>query len=65
MLEENFFFSLRFFLLVGIGAGAVSLEKGIELANRPSVAQNWRRCKYLIIDEISMIDGDYFEVSVI
>ncbi|KAK7603114.1 hypothetical protein V9T40_003113 [Parthenolecanium corni] len=45
----------------GIGAGAVSLEKGIELANRPSVAQNWRRCKYLIIDEISMIDGDYFE----
>lgn len=46
----------------GIGGGNVTLQKGIELASRPYVAQNWRRCKYLIIDEISMIDGDYFEV---
>ena len=49
-------------ILTGIGGGNVTLQKGIELASRPYVAQNWRRCKYLIIDEISMIDGDYFEV---
>ncbi|XP_065212759.1 ATP-dependent DNA helicase PIF1 [Planococcus citri] len=46
----------------GIGGGNVTLQKGTELASRPYVAQNWRRCKYLIIDEISMVDGDYFEV---
>lgn len=40
----------------------MSLQKGIELASRPAVVSNWRRCKYLIIDEISMIDGEYFEV---
>jgi ATP-dependent DNA helicase PIF1 len=22
---------------------------------------NWKKCKYLIIDEISMIDGDFFD----
>lgn len=45
----------------GIGSGNVSLQKAVELASRPAVAQNWRRCRYLIIDEISMIDGGYFE----
>lgn len=40
----------------------MSLQKAVELASRPAVAQNWRRCRYLIIDEISMIDGGYFEV---
>lgn len=55
-------FSQHSVLIAGIGGGNVTLEKGIELASRSSNAQNWRRCKYLIIDEISMIDGDYFEV---
>lgn len=50
--------------IAGIGAGNVSVQKGIELASRPAAASNWRRCKYLIIDEISMIDGEYFEVRV-
>ncbi len=50
-------------MIPGIGAGNGTLQKGIELASRTTVAQNWRRCKFLIIDEISMIDGDYFEVQ--
>lgn len=56
----SLFVNDHFFL--GIGGGNVTLQKGIELASRAAAARNWRRCKYLIIDEISMIDGDYFEV---
>lgn len=40
------------------------IERAIELASRPSSAQIWRKCKYLVIDEISMIDGEYFEVNI-
>lgn len=45
----------------GIGGGDIMIERAIELASRPSSAQIWRKCKYLVIDEISMIDGEYFE----
>ncbi|CAL1533501.1 unnamed protein product [Lymnaea stagnalis] len=45
----------------GIGAGRASLDKCIELASRSKVAQQWRTCKHLIIDEISMVDGDLFD----
>ncbi|XP_017781591.1 PREDICTED: ATP-dependent DNA helicase PIF1 [Nicrophorus vespilloides] len=45
----------------GIGSSDGSLERAKEVANRPPTSSNWRRCKHLIIDEISMIDGDYFE----
>lgn len=47
----------------GIGAGDHSLKRSIELAKRPAIAQSWRRCKTLIIDEISMVDADFFDVS--
>ncbi|KAH3848886.1 hypothetical protein DPMN_091269 [Dreissena polymorpha] len=47
--------------LAGIGSGAGTLEQCIELASRPQVAQQWRRCNHLIIDEISMVDGDFFD----
>jgi len=45
----------------GIGSGKNPLEQCIQLASRPQVAQNWRKCRYLIIDEISMVDGDFFD----
>lgn len=47
----------------GIGAGDASLQRCIDLASRPASAMAWRKCKRLIIDEISMVDGEYFEVS--
>ncbi|XP_044252471.1 ATP-dependent DNA helicase PIF1 [Tribolium madens] len=45
----------------GIGTGEATLERSIELASRPGTYTIWRRCKHLIIDEISMVDGAYFE----
>lgn len=48
----------------GIGAGDAGLQRCIDLASRPASAQAWRKCKRLIIDEISMVDGENFEVSI-
>nr|XP_018913022.1 PREDICTED: ATP-dependent DNA helicase PIF1 [Bemisia tabaci] len=45
----------------GIGGGTGTLEHCYQLASRPQVVQNWRKCKNLVIDEISMVDGDYFD----
>lgn len=45
----------------GIGAGDFGLKRCFELAERVGI--NWRKCKRLIIDEISMVDGVFFEVS--
>ncbi|GFN95027.1 ATP-dependent DNA helicase pif1 [Plakobranchus ocellatus] len=45
----------------GIGSGNGSLKQCIELASRARVAQQWRACRHLIIDEISMVDADLFE----
>ncbi|KAL3870105.1 hypothetical protein ACJMK2_042718 [Sinanodonta woodiana] len=45
----------------GIGSGRAPLEQCIELASRPQVTQQWKRCHHLIIDEISMVDGDFFD----
>ncbi|KAL4149367.1 hypothetical protein QTP88_003328 [Uroleucon formosanum] len=45
----------------GIGIGECTIERGIEMASKSSAAQVWRKCKILIIDEISMVDGEYFE----
>lgn len=49
----------------GIGKGEATLENCYKMAQKPAKAQIWRRCKHLIIDEISMIDGKYFEVNYI
>lgn len=48
----------------GIGDGEGTLKRCYELASRPVAAQIWRKCKRLIIDEISMVDGDYFQVKI-
>lgn len=45
----------------GIGGGDASLERCKELASRAPAVTQWRKCKHLIIDEISMVDGVYFE----
>ncbi|KAF6720395.1 ATP-dependent DNA helicase PIF1 [Oryzias melastigma] len=45
----------------GIGSGSAPLEQCIELAQRPSVLQHWTSCRHLIIDEISMVEGQFFD----
>ena len=45
----------------GIGHGHTTVERCIELASTPSRLRRWRKCQYLIVDEISMIDGNYFD----
>lgn len=45
----------------GIGSGNGSLEQCVSLAMRDHKAYHWKRCKVLLIDEISMIDGEYFD----
>ncbi|XP_050298703.1 ATP-dependent DNA helicase PIF1 [Anthonomus grandis grandis] len=45
----------------GIGGGDASLERSVEMASKPPAVSIWRKCKHLIIDEISMVDGVYFE----
>eukprot|EP00794_Sanderia_malayensis_P007930 gene7930-8785_t len=45
----------------GIGSGSADLQMCYQLASRPSVKQQWKKCQHLIIDEISMIDAAYFD----
>ena len=47
----------------GLGRGAASREQCVQLASRPGVLQHWKRCKHLVIDEISMVDADFFQVG--
>lgn len=47
--------------LPGIGSGKAPLEQCIQLAERPGVRQHWLACQHLIIDEISMVDGNFFD----
>ncbi|XP_026473370.1 ATP-dependent DNA helicase PIF1 [Ctenocephalides felis] len=44
----------------GMGSGEATLERCVQMATK-NASQNWRRCKHLVIDEISMVDGQYFE----
>ncbi|XP_019386155.1 PREDICTED: ATP-dependent DNA helicase PIF1 [Crocodylus porosus] len=45
----------------GIGSGKAPLEQCIQLARRLGVRQHWLDCQHLIIDEISMVDGEFFD----
>ncbi|KAM6199254.1 ATP-dependent DNA helicase PIF1 [Sarcoramphus papa] len=45
----------------GIGSGEAPLDQCIQLAERPGVRQHWLACQHLIIDEISMVDGKFFD----
>ncbi|CAH2310452.1 ATP-dependent DNA helicase PIF1 [Pelobates cultripes] len=45
----------------GIGSGKAPLDQCIELAKRPGVRQHWTSCQHLIIDEVSMVEGELFD----
>ncbi|KAH1166023.1 ATP-dependent DNA helicase PIF1-like isoform X1 [Mauremys mutica] len=45
----------------GIGSGKAPLDQCIELAQRTGVRQHWLSCQHLIIDEISMVEGKFFD----
>ena len=45
----------------GIGRGEGTLKQCIDMASKEHKANNWKKCKCLIIDEISMVDGDFFD----
>ncbi|XP_015666789.1 ATP-dependent DNA helicase PIF1 [Protobothrops mucrosquamatus] len=45
----------------GIGSGKAPLHQCLELAQRPGVRQQWLNCRCLIIDEISMVEGEFFD----
>ncbi|XP_078528022.1 ATP-dependent DNA helicase PIF1-like [Lissotriton helveticus] len=45
----------------GIGSGKAPLDQCIELAQRPGVRQHWISCQHLIIDEVSMVEGEFFD----
>ncbi|KAG0701619.1 ATP-dependent DNA helicase PIF1 [Chionoecetes opilio] len=45
----------------GVGSGDGSLEQCLRLASRKVIAQQWKRCRHLIVDEVSMVDGLFFE----
>ena len=45
----------------GIGSGSAPLQQCIAQASRDHKAAQWRKCRCLVIDEISMIDADYFD----
>lgn len=61
--ELNFLGGTTLHAFAGIGDGSGTVEHLCERATKlPLVAQKWRKCKHLIIDEISMVDGTFFEV---
>ncbi|EDL26102.1 expressed sequence AI449441, isoform CRA_c [Mus musculus] len=45
----------------GIGSGQAPLAQCMALANRPGVRQGWLNCQRLVIDEISMVEADFFD----
>ncbi|XP_055359820.1 ATP-dependent DNA helicase PIF1 isoform X2 [Betta splendens] len=45
----------------GIGSGSAPLEQCIELAQRPGVLPHWTSCRHLIIDEVSMVEAQFFD----
>ena len=45
----------------GMGNGSGTLDKCIALASRDQYAATWRKCRCLVIDEISMVDAEFFD----
>ena len=45
----------------GMGTGGGMVDQCIALASRPHKAERWKRCQCLIIDEVSMIEADFFD----
>ncbi|XP_022705464.1 ATP-dependent DNA helicase PIF1-like isoform X1 [Varroa jacobsoni] len=45
----------------GIGFGGATVSSLAEKTRKSPAMTNWKRCRHLIIDEISLLDGTYFE----
>ena len=45
----------------GIGSGSSSLERCISMASRDPHSSVWRKCRCLVVDEISMVDADLLD----
>lgn len=45
----------------GMGTGGGSQEDCIAMASRDPHASTWRQCRCLVIDEISMVDAEFFD----
>ena len=43
--------------VIGIGTGQAVISKCELLAKRKTVAQQWRKCRHLIVDEVRKKDG--------
>ena len=52
---------LQKFNLLGIGSGKASLDDSIAMASTRLRMQQWKNCQHLIIDEISMVDAEFFD----
>lgn len=44
----------------GVGMGTATVEVMVQRAMRPPWVNHWRRCKVLVVDEVSMLDGRLF-----
>ncbi|XP_075527790.1 phospholipid-transporting ATPase ABCA3-like [Dermacentor variabilis] len=44
----------------GVGTGMATVEVMMQRAMRPPWVNQWRRCKVLVVDEVSMLDGRFF-----
>lgn len=47
----------------GIGLGTASINACVDMAMKSASSLIWKKCKHLIIDEVSMIEADYFQVN--
>lgn len=45
----------------GIGLGTASINACVDMAMKSASSIIWKKCKHLIIDEVSMIEADYFQ----
>lgn len=45
----------------GVGLGDKPKEELADMASRSDVRKRWQECRVLVIDEISMIDGELFD----
>ena len=46
----------------GVGGGDAPLEQCVEMVRRKrAVLEVWKKCRHLVVDEISMVDGKFFE----
>ncbi|KAH7935373.1 hypothetical protein HPB52_006760 [Rhipicephalus sanguineus] len=48
------------FVREGVGTGTATVEVMMQRAMRPPWVNHWRRCKVLVVDEVSMLDGRFF-----